>query len=180
MHVAVLISLLALRGAASTPEKGDSPLSQVLRAMGEPPIGSLKAEEQAFRFFWCRAFHPPIFVQVERHELQIWLTTKMLDSPWSTPPAGTRVGHLVLDRKKLITPSRWYQLAEMREAGFWRQATEEPERGGADGAYWVLEGVSWGEHHSVIRWSPRDGPVRALGLAMVELAGIRVDPQDVY
>ncbi len=46
---------------------------------------------------------------------------------------------------------------------------------------WVIEGIKNWSYHSVDRWTPRDGEVHAIGLAMMkELAKLRVPPKELY
>ncbi len=179
MLVLLLVGIFGLAHQATKPTDID-PVGDTLRAMEEPQLGNLKAEEQAFRFLWMRSFHPPILVQVERRSAAASLYVKMLDSPWFTRPEGTHVGRLVVQRRKAISSAQWYRLAELRRAGFWHQSGPDPQQGGVDGAMWLLEGYSWGEHRIVERWSPREGPVRELALAMLELAEVQVEPRYIY
>jgi len=47
-----------------------------------------------------------------------------------------------------------------------------------DGAGWILEGLHNGTYKIVIRWSPKEGDFRELGLHLVAMANITV--QSVY
>jgi len=42
---------------------------------------------------------------------------------------------------------------------------------GVDGAQWIFEASNKGNHHVIDRWSPRNGPVRELGLYVVRKLG---------
>jgi hypothetical protein len=49
---------------------------------------------------------------------------------------------------------------------------------GADGAEWLVEGIDQKGYHVVSRWSPEQGEVRRVGLAMLALTGWRF--KDIY
>jgi hypothetical protein len=52
---------------------------------------------------------------------------------------------------------------------------------GCDGADWILEAVKDGRYKLVIRWSPRNGPVRTLGLTMVNKLGeLKIPNDEIY
>jgi hypothetical protein len=50
-----------------------------------------------------------------------------------------------------------------------------------DGAQWIVEGVKGGTYHVVDRWTPKNGPVREIGLMMLEdLAKMELSAKEVY
>jgi hypothetical protein len=50
---------------------------------------------------------------------------------------------------------------------------------GTDGARWIIEAVEPSTGYTYInRWTPRDGPVREVGLHLLGLTGWKID--DVY
>jgi len=155
-------------------------VSDTLYVMQEPPIGKLTGFERAFRFLWLRSFHKPILVQVEKVGGQQFLIVKMLDRAWGLGVDGVHIGKLTYNRRRALTDAEWQGLADLRPDGFWKQASNEPPPGGTDGADWILEGVSWGEHHIVTRWCPEPGPFRELCLAMVKLSGVTLAPEEIY
>ena len=73
-------------------------------------------------------------------------------------------------------------LHRVQALDYWNLPTREEKKGtiGVDGAQWILEGVQNGKYKVVDRWSPRSGPVRDLGLAMVHLAGLRIPSHEIY
>jgi hypothetical protein len=99
-------------------------------------------------------------------------------------PGGTAPGYVVGNRTRTLTrqQSEWF-LEQVNQSGFWKlNSHNDPEDdGGADGARWVIEGVKSGEYHAVDRWSPKSGPVRTLGLALVmDLARMKVPATAIY
>ena len=72
-------------------------------------------------------------------------------------------------------------LARVIETHFWNlPAREQPA--GVDGAEWILEAVTDGHYQIVTRWSPSESdPVYVLGMAlMIDLAGMQIEPREVY
>jgi hypothetical protein len=52
---------------------------------------------------------------------------------------------------------------------------------GLDGSQWVIEGIKNGSYHLVDRWSPKDGEVRAIGMAMMKkLAKLELPAKETY
>ena len=108
------------------------------------------------------------------------VVVKMLDRPWTIGVNGAEVGKLTVNRRRAMSEVEWQNLADLRREGFWKQAGSDPDTDGVDGADWILEGSSWGEHHIVRRWSPEGGPFRDLCLAMLKLSGLAVAPDQIY
>ena len=151
-------------------------VSDILRVMGEPPIGHVPPGDQVFRFLWLRSFHKPFLVQVEKRGDVAELVVKSLDGPWSRK----RVSTLAYEKRTKISSDAWDRLAAMRRDAFWGQPSSDPAEMGDDGAMWILEGSSWGEYHIVERWTPTEGAFREMGIAMLELAGVNVAAERVY
>jgi hypothetical protein len=153
--------------------------SKQLKALDEPSLWSLSKtqKEQAYRFLWLRTFHRPVAVRIEVNaDGTSRLTTKMASGAGGYDP-----GQLVLNSKSLVTKEQTDSfLGKITGLLFWELApTREP--GGVDGAQWILEGVKDGKYHIVDRWSPKDGPVRAIGLIMLtELAKLKIPDKELY
>jgi hypothetical protein len=73
-------------------------------------------------------------------------------------------------------------LDDVPELNYWSLPTDVPaNHRGCDGADWVLEAVKDGRYKVVVRWSPEEGAVRTLGLAMmIRLAELKLLYQEVY
>ena len=166
--------------AGDVPAAASDPVSMTLAALLEPPVGQLPEGDQVFRWTWLRSFHPPVVVTVKKQGGAATMRVKALDWPYTLGPEGARVGKLAIDRQRRLTDAEWDSLARLRRAGFWVQAEETREPAGADGAYWILDGVAWGERHRVSRWSPGAGPFRELCVAMLKLSGLAVRSTDIY
>ena len=157
------------------------PVADILRAMGEPPIGQLPPGNQVFRFLWMRSFHKPFLVQVDRQGDVTGLLVKALDSPWSAAPEGVHVGSLTLNQRTPLTTDAWDRLATMRRTAFWGKPSYDPAvETGHDGAMWILEARSWGDYHIVERWTPTEGAFRDMCIAMLELAGVTLLDERIY
>jgi hypothetical protein len=174
------MALLAGAGPDEPAPATDDPVTVWLLAMREPAIGRLPETDQAFRWVWLRSFHPPVVVRVERQGSRAFVAVKMLDRAYGLGPDGVRASRLSVDRRRPLADQEWESLAELRRAGFWLQSSSESEQFGVDGADWIMDGVAWGERHTVKRWSPESGPFRDLCLAMLKLSGVAIKPDDIY
>jgi hypothetical protein len=107
--------------------------------------------------------------------------TSQLISKMTSGAGGYEPGQLVLNSKTLLTKVQTDSfLGKIKEHQFWQLAAKR-EPGGLDGAQWILEGVKEGKYHIVDRWSPTDGPVRAIGLLMLnEFTNLKVPKKEIY
>src|ERR1700683_2387680 len=156
--------------------------SKPLKALGEPSFWELsqRSHQQLYRFLWLRSFSHPVAVRLElRPDGSAILTIQTTDGAGGYAP-----GRLIENRERTISAEqmKWF-LQRVDELKYWNLPTEEP-RGkslGLDGAQWILEASRSGRYKIVDRWSPRDGPIRALGLEMmIELADMPLLYKEVY
>lgn len=163
--------------------RGDEFLSQwysdELRTLDEPSLWELSKskKEESYRFLWLRTFHHPIAVRIDiKADGSSQLTVKM-----TSGTGGFRPGHLVRNSKSFLTKEQTDSFLEkIKQHKFW-ELTPTREPGGNDGAEWILEGIKNGTYHTVDRWTPQDGPVRAIGLFMVnELAKLKIPAEELY
>lgn len=73
-------------------------------------------------------------------------------------------------------------LKSIEEQGFWTlEATEKSTTQVHDGSTWIIEGVKGKEYHVVQRLTPASGPVRSIGLLMInDLAKLGKDARPLY
>src|SRR5262249_10845266 len=105
------------------------------------------------------------------------LTTKM-----TSGAGGYAPGKLIQNDAWTLTKEQtdWF-LELIEKNSFWKLPAKDETRMGCDGAQWIVEGVKNGKYHLVDRWTPENGEVRAIGMAMIEkLAKLRVDSQEIY
>jgi hypothetical protein len=154
--------------------------SKQLKALDEPSLWSLSKtrNEHSYRFLWLRTFHHPVAVRIDVNaDGSSRLTTKM-----ASGTGGYNPGQLVQSDKSALTKERtdWF-LGKIEESKFWELAPVDNSRTGMDGAEWIIEGVKNGNYHIVSRWSPRDGPLRAIGLLMLhDFAKIEITEKETY
>lgn len=188
----IKVSLLALLGAAAT--RAQSPFfppgslhdsarawySKQLKGLGEPSLWAFSKTQQgqSYRFLWLRTFDQPIAVRIEVNpDGTSRLTVKIAGGAGGYDP-----GHLIRNDQKLLSKERtdWF-LKKIQAHEFWKLPTVEKSPGGPDGAHWIMEGAKDANYHLVDRWSPNDGPIRALGLLMLrDLAKVNVPSKEVY
>lgn len=152
-----------------------------LKALREPSLvdGSKNLKNHVYRFLWLRSFHAPIAVRLVVRENGSGFVVFRRTSG----KGGYEPGRLVVNRTKQLSSRdvSWF-LDLIEEQKFWDLPTTErdPDVITLDGAQWVLEGVKQGKYHVVDRWSPDKGPVRNLGLTLMQLSGFRPYYDEVY
>jgi hypothetical protein len=165
--------------------------SEQLRAMEEPSLweSSKNQKPQSYRFLWLRSFHHPISVRLDvQQDGSSLLTTKMSDAP-----GGYNPGKLVVnDTRRITADETTLALHQIERLDFWNLPSfekaetvgpngERITRKQLDGAQWIVEGVKGGAYHVVDRWSPKNGPVREIGIMMLEdLAKMELSAKEVY
>ncbi len=144
-----------------------------LTAAGEPALytgqGKVALDgERVVRFLWLRTFHPPIVIRITfRKDKPPRLVAKRL-----TGMGGYDVGKvdLTIDRRLDGGEADRINVLLAKEDVF---VSAPPSCGppGTDGAQWMVEGVYAASYHFARAWSPRDGKVREIGMALLALAG---------
>ena len=169
----------SLGETAELSELRENSYSAHLQAFGEPSLFMHRPEgsKESYRFLWLRTFHPPLSIRVEASSDSVGILVKKIGSGAAGfgPSKPIRERALDLPKKKA-----GQFLAQVNFYKFWELPTLESGLA-LDGASWILEGVKNGRYHIVDRHSPKDGPVRKLGLTMmIDLAKLRLLYQDVY
>jgi hypothetical protein len=154
--------------------------SKHLKAMGEPSLLELsKTRAHVYRFLWLRSFHNPVVVRLNVSEDG----TSLLTVKVTGGQGGYKPGGLITNKTRPLPKEHTEAfLDRVRGLDYWSLPTREPINDvGLDGAEWVLEAVKDGRYKLVVRWSPRNGPVRALGLTMVnKLAELKIPDEEMY
>ena len=150
--------------------------SEYLFVMKEPTLlpGDNCAVE-TYRFLWLRTFHEPIAIRVWTLNGRHFLVAKQLSGM-----GGYETGRMVINRIKSLSNDEWEQLKKLlSEISFWDLPTEDPVRGGRDGAQWILEGLRDGKYHITDRWSAEE-KYREVCLYLLKLSELRVREDDIY
>jgi len=170
-------------GSLSDIPRNDEFLSQwysaQLKALDEPSLWALSKSQkgQSYRFLWLRTFHHPIAIRIDiKADGSAQLTTKM-----TSGAGGFKPGRLMKNITSGLTKEQTDRfLNKIKQHGFWELAAHR-EPAGLDGAEWIIEGVKDGNYRIVNRWSPKGGPVRVLGLFMLNgLAKLKIPPDEIY
>jgi hypothetical protein len=154
--------------------------SKQLQALDEPSLWALSKTQvgQSYRFLWLRTFHHPAAIRIDvSADGTSQLTVRMCSGAGGYDP-----GHLIQNDKTALTKQQtdWF-LGKIEENGFWKLTSGDPSPGGNDGSQWIIEGVKNGSYHMVDRWTPRDGPVRIIGLLMLnDLAKEKIPSKEMY
>jgi hypothetical protein len=151
--------------------------SKHLQASAEPSLyertlGPTLSNFSAIRFTWLRSFHPTIVIRIE----QLNSSAPIMTAKQLSGAGGYDAGKISLKVERRLMPKETNEFKRIyREASVFAQRPVICTLG-LDGAEWIVEGVQGKNYRYVSRWSPEDGPVRQLGLAMLKLTGWTVKP----
>ncbi|MFY7719394.1 MAG: hypothetical protein ACOVQF_06420 [Brevundimonas sp.] len=147
-----------------------------LRAFGEPSLytASQKPDPpRTLRFTWLRSFHDPIVVRIDRSADGAALLIARQRVGGRRPGAQTR------ELSRRLTADEVQRLDEVLVRAALPDQPPSACVRGTDGARWIIEAVEPSTGYTYInRWTPRDGPVREVGLHLLGLTGWKID--DVY
>ena len=153
-----------------------------LRALKEPSLSETPpaSGESIYRFTWLRSFHHPISIRITFRDNEAGrLTAKMTGGN-----SGYAPGTLIVNSMQDMGVNDVSHLRKLIEAmDFWQMPAELASSNvvALDGAQWILEGFNRGHYHVIDRWSPREGPLRQLGIYLVlTLARLDVPPESIY
>jgi hypothetical protein len=142
--------------------------SKHLKAMREPSLLPSDEEEgrHAYRFTWLRTFHRPVTVRIELGTEEHIVITKVTDGQ-----GGYEPGKLVRDEQALLSTEQVESLRSVI-ADLDLRHLPTGRGGGIDGAEWIVEARRGGDYHLTTQWSPREGAVRRLGLAFLDVGNV--------
>ena len=151
-----------------------------LTALHEPSLltQSKNPSVQSYRFLWLRTFHHPVAVRLEvKPDGTAILITKV-----TSGAGGYAPGHLITNTSKSLTKQQTDSFLHKIDADrFWDLTSPSKDADGNDGSQWIIEGVRGGKYHVVTQWSPKQGPIHDLGVALAfELAGLQIPKAEVY
>jgi hypothetical protein len=142
--------------------------SDHLKALREAPLYVPKPDPkvETYRFIWLRTFHRPVVFRVDAPRgAAAQFTIKVADGK-----GGYEPGKLVRNEKRDLDDETLDRIRGAFTHGKFFELPSLEDRGGADGATWIIEAVSGGRYHVVIRWSPDAGPVHRIGKLLIEHA----------
>lgn len=144
-------------------------LAKVLNIAEEPRLSTSRADGTVIiRFTWLRTFHAPIIVRLTvpkdgKGQVKVVRFSGL---------GGYDVG--VVHNRMHRTVVRDEALATLAKADPALLVPPHPSCGppGMDGARWLIERSDGTRYHLAERWSPREGAVRDVGVALLQLAGL--------
>lgn len=145
-----------------------------LRGLREKPLDPTEAgAADTLRFTWLRDAHAPVVIRADRLASgAVRLTAKRRPGRDSC-----RIRDDDCEVSRLLTAVEVERLAAVRRA-----VVAAPPTGcwsGVDASQWIVESSAAADRYRFAqRWSPQDGPIRDLGLALIDLTGWRF--RDVY
>ncbi|WP_218821544.1 hypothetical protein, partial [Sphingobium sp. Z007] len=124
--------------------------------------------KRVVRFLWLRTFHPPIIVRIDfRRDKPPRLVAKRL-----TGIGSYEVGKVDLTIDRALDDVEADRVkALLAQDDMFTSASPSCGPPGTDGAQWMVGVIDAEGYHFTRAWSPRDGKVREIGLALLALAG---------
>jgi hypothetical protein len=151
-----------------------------LSALKEPSLFEAKQDStiQSYRFLWLRTFHHPVAIRVRIYPDG----TGTLFTKVAGGAGGYKPGNLILNKAVSLTEERVRNVLErIQRLKYWMLPLRDANARGLDGAQWVMEGIDHGKYRLIDRWSPKEGPVRELGLYFLrELSGLHLKAEEIY
>lgn len=149
--------------------------SSNLKAAAEKPLTTLAAgapEKINVRFIWLRSFDKPIIVRIqEQTDGRATIEAKRLSVDADYEP-GEVEERVVRD----LSQAEFGAFRSLLEAsGLSKEEAANCDLG-LDGARWIVEVIDDGNYAFFDRWSPDNGAVRDVGLAMLQLTGFDLEP----
>jgi len=168
---------------AKVPPHLTDTIVSAFKIMNEPSLWETPQEIQCFRFSWFRTFHEPISIRIEHARNGYLVHSTVLDGE-----GGFDIGKIKLTKSKPITPAQWSRLLSLaKAASYWELSTDGSTalKGGyidvsSDGADWILEGTAGHKYHLVYRHSPGPSKFKSLCLYMLQISGLKVNPNEIY
>ena len=149
--------------------------SELLCAMGEPPLAKPDAGARRMRFLLARSFHPGVAVRVERYADG---TGRIVGIELDAAEGASVPGAVKRRVERSLTLKDWASLQKMlADVDVWKMPTrEELDFLILDGSSWVIEMATHDRYHVVER--RHDGPLGPLGRKLLALS--ELDPKPLY
>ncbi|MBD8872216.1 hypothetical protein [Rhodanobacter sp. DHB23] len=137
---------------------------------------------QGYRFVWLRSFDAPVSVSIVRGTTG-WVldATELNVAGGLRQGAALRTAHIALNARQIEYMRKQIELSDA-----WSVPTNSTYNSNgnvviaADGAQWIIELRDGDRYHVIDRFSPKNGPARALGLAFLALTGWQFPARETY
>ncbi|RZJ44199.1 MAG: hypothetical protein EON87_10470 [Brevundimonas sp.] len=140
-----------------------------LSAAGERPLS--EADEPTLRFTWLRTFEAPVVIRLDtRADGRVTMTATELSGKGGYEPGiVARRVERQLSAEEIVALTRTLATTAVLDQ------TPGECRLGMDGSEWIIEATGPEGYRYVERWTPRDGPVREVGVHLIGLTGWTYD-----
>jgi hypothetical protein len=146
---------------------------KLLERMNESQLSDFAKDTDAevYRLMILPTWGNPIAIRVQRNGDLYALASRRLDGQ-----AGYETGSLVESKDVALSAEDSKALADLiQDLGFFKMSTDDGVHG-FDGEEWILEGVSQGKYHPILRWSPTfENPKKRGLVAFLALCKFFVD-----
>jgi len=150
---------------------------KLLERMNESQLSDFAKDIDAevYRLMILPTWGNPIAIRVQRNGDLYSLASRRLDGQ-----AGYETGSLVESKDVALSAVDSKALANLiQDLGFFQMSTDDGVHG-FDGEEWILEGVSQGKYHPILRWSPTfENPEKRGLVAFLALCKFLVDKSNL-
>src|ERR1019366_1476138 len=150
---------------------------KLLERMNESQLSDFAKDIDAevYRLMILPTWGNPIAIRVQRKGDLYTLASRRLDGQ-----AGYKTGSLVESKDVALSAEDSRALADLiQDLGFFQMSTDDGVHG-FDGEGWILEGVSQGKYHPILRWSPTfENPKKRGLVAFLALCKFFVDKSNL-
>lgn len=127
-----------------------------------------------YRFTYLRTFDNPILIGLVNNNDSITIYWKVTDGQ-----GGYDFGQLVINENKQLSLIQWNDFEKIiSENNFWNLSSENNEIMGFDGSEWIIEGNDMKRYHIVKRWCGYG--IKKIGMYLINLTDLEIDPKDIY
>jgi hypothetical protein len=147
--------------------------SEMLLAAGEAPLASYVPAHKvdhglALRFIWLRAFHEPVIVRV----VQAGDGTAALAAKRLSLRSRPRESHKLQEEiSRPLTRQELDGIAKVLKTSELLEQQSGSCDWGLDGSSWIIEAIDRDGYRFIDRFYPQEGPMREVGLALLDLTG---------
>ena len=130
--------------------------------------------KEGYRFHWRRTFHYPVVATVIIEEEKGILNVKVSDGKGGYDP-----GKIFVDKEIVLTEEQIDDLRSVvNDNPFWKDKIERYIT--LDGATWTVEVKQNGKYYVDYEQSPESGSIRNIGMHLLKLSRLGLDPNDIY
>jgi hypothetical protein len=156
----------------------DPNLINEVSIFGDPNfIADLKSYQakECYRFYWSRCFHHPVLITVIVNNNE----QGILNLRVTSGAGGYEPGNLIVNKDIQLDKEGINKLREVVNSNkFWKEKI--PWKIGLDGSIWTIEAKYESKYYTESQFSPKQGSIRNIGMYLIDISGLKPDPNIIY